>query len=51
MIEQGIYSAEEENKKEEEDEEEFKEIEIKPIFDNSSVQVTEEFKKVENERL
>jgi hypothetical protein len=37
MIEQGIYSAEEENKKEEEDEEEFKEIEIKPIFDNSSV--------------
>jgi hypothetical protein len=36
MIEQGIYSAEEENKKEDEEEESKEIIEIKPIFDNSS---------------
>lgn len=37
MIEQGIYSAEEENKKEDEEEESKEIIEIKPIFDNSSI--------------
>jgi hypothetical protein len=37
MIEQGIYSAEEENKKENEEEESKEIIEIKPIFDNSSI--------------
>ena len=37
MIEQGIYSAEEENKKEDEEEESKEIIEIKPIFDNSII--------------